>query len=106
MVPPAVPPAFPAAGAVPVPLPPALWVSWCPQVSFEGEPGADEGGLGRELFSVAARTLCQPDTGPFHHLPSGLLWFPSQVRGPRGPGRRGACAREKAVTACSPCVCC
>ncbi|XP_065692195.1 E3 ISG15--protein ligase HERC5-like isoform X1 [Patagioenas fasciata] len=48
------------------------------QVSFEGEPGADEGGLGRELFSVAARTLCQPDTGPFHHLASGLLWFPSQ----------------------------
>ncbi|XP_065490954.1 probable E3 ubiquitin-protein ligase HERC4 [Caloenas nicobarica] len=49
------------------------------KVSFEGEAGVDEGGLAQELFSVAARTLCQPDTGPFRRVPSGLLWFPSQA---------------------------
>ncbi|XP_068258816.1 E3 ISG15--protein ligase HERC5-like isoform X2 [Nyctibius grandis] len=49
------------------------------KVTFLGEPGEDEGGLSQELFSVAARTLCQPSTGPFRRAASGLAWFPSQA---------------------------
>ncbi|XP_075564793.1 putative E3 ubiquitin-protein ligase HERC4 [Pelecanus crispus] len=49
------------------------------KVSFADEAGVDEGGPSQELFSVAARTLCQPSTGPFRHHASGLLWFPSQA---------------------------
>ncbi|XP_055576779.1 probable E3 ubiquitin-protein ligase HERC3 [Falco cherrug] len=49
------------------------------KVSFVGEAGQDGGGLTQELFSVAARTLCQPGTGAFCRLASGLAWFPSQV---------------------------
>ncbi|KAM9295768.1 putative E3 ubiquitin-protein ligase HERC3 [Morus bassanus] len=48
-------------------------------VSFEDEAGLDEGGLSQELFSVAARTLCQPSTGAFRRVASGLAWFPSQA---------------------------
>ncbi|XP_075277639.1 E3 ISG15--protein ligase HERC5 isoform X2 [Opisthocomus hoazin] len=49
------------------------------QVSFVGEAGLDEAGLSRELFSVAARTLCRPGTGAFRRVASGLAWFPSQA---------------------------
>ncbi|XP_074445708.1 putative E3 ubiquitin-protein ligase HERC4 isoform X1 [Larus michahellis] len=49
------------------------------QVSFVGEEGVDEGGPSQELFSVAARSLCQPNSGAFRLLASGLAWFPSQV---------------------------
>ncbi|KAM6313327.1 putative E3 ubiquitin-protein ligase HERC4 [Aegotheles albertisi] len=49
------------------------------KVSFVGEAGQDAGGLSRELFSVAARTLCEPGTGAFRRLGSGLAWFPSQA---------------------------
>uniref|UniRef100_A0A8B9RUR2 HECT-type E3 ubiquitin transferase n=1 Tax=Accipiter nisus TaxID=211598 RepID=A0A8B9RUR2_9AVES len=48
-------------------------------VSFVGEMGQDEGGPSQELFSVAARTLCQPSTGAFRRLASGLVWFHSQA---------------------------
>ncbi|XP_074886416.1 putative E3 ubiquitin-protein ligase HERC3 isoform X1 [Buteo buteo] len=48
-------------------------------VSFVGETGRDEGGPSQELFSVAARTLCQPSTGAFRRLASGLAWFHSQA---------------------------
>ncbi|XP_051474889.1 E3 ISG15--protein ligase HERC5-like isoform X2 [Apus apus] len=49
------------------------------KVSFVGEMGQDGGGLRQELFSVAARSLCQPSSGVFRQLASGLLWFPSQA---------------------------
>ncbi|XP_059673641.1 probable E3 ubiquitin-protein ligase HERC3 [Gavia stellata] len=49
------------------------------KVSFVGEAGVDEGGLSQELFSVAVRTLCQPSTGAFRRVASGLVWFPSQA---------------------------
>ncbi|XP_072717422.1 probable E3 ubiquitin-protein ligase HERC3 isoform X1 [Ciconia boyciana] len=49
------------------------------QVEFVGEAGVDEGGLSQELFSVAARTLCQPSTGVFRRVASDLAWFPSQA---------------------------
>ncbi|KAM6206524.1 putative E3 ubiquitin-protein ligase HERC4 [Sarcoramphus papa] len=51
------------------------------KVSFVGEAGVDDGGLSQELFSVAARTLCQPGTGAFRRVASGLVWFPSQASG-------------------------
>ncbi|XP_009473150.1 PREDICTED: probable E3 ubiquitin-protein ligase HERC3 [Nipponia nippon] len=43
------------------------------------DAGVDEGGLSQELFSVAARTLCQPSSGVFRRLASGLAWFPSEA---------------------------
>ncbi|XP_071600355.1 probable E3 ubiquitin-protein ligase HERC4 [Heliangelus exortis] len=46
------------------------------EVTFEGEEGMDEGGLSQELFSIAARTLCEPSAGVFRRLASGLVWFP------------------------------
>ncbi|XP_064272993.1 E3 ISG15--protein ligase HERC5-like isoform X1 [Passer domesticus] len=49
------------------------------KVSFVGELGVDEGAVSQELFSIAARTLCQPSTSIFCHFPSGLVWFPRQV---------------------------
>ncbi|XP_074679165.1 E3 ISG15--protein ligase HERC5-like isoform X1 [Strix aluco] len=49
------------------------------KVSFEGEAGVDQGGMSQELFSVAVRTLCQPSTGVFRRVASGLAWFPSQA---------------------------
>ncbi|XP_074004043.1 probable E3 ubiquitin-protein ligase HERC4 [Numenius arquata] len=49
------------------------------KVCFVGEEGVDEGGPSQELFRVAARSLCQPDSGAFRLLDSGLVWFPSQV---------------------------
>ncbi|XP_061847674.1 probable E3 ubiquitin-protein ligase HERC4 isoform X2 [Colius striatus] len=49
------------------------------KVSFVGEAGRDDGGLAKELFRVAARTLCEPSTGAFRRLASGLVWFPSQA---------------------------
>ncbi|XP_067993448.1 probable E3 ubiquitin-protein ligase HERC4 isoform X1 [Melanerpes formicivorus] len=49
------------------------------KVAFVGEEGMDHGGLVKELFSVAARTLCHPDTGAFRRVGSGLAWFPSQA---------------------------
>ncbi|XP_027562395.1 probable E3 ubiquitin-protein ligase HERC4 [Neopelma chrysocephalum] len=51
------------------------------KVVFVGEQGVDEGGLSQELFSIAARTLCQPGTSAFRHCTSGLVWFPSKVSG-------------------------
>ncbi|XP_014799704.1 PREDICTED: probable E3 ubiquitin-protein ligase HERC4 [Calidris pugnax] len=48
-------------------------------VRFVGEEGVDEGGLSQELFSVAARSLCQPHSGAFRILDSGVAWFPTQV---------------------------
>lgn len=46
---------------------------------FEGEEG--EGvGLCRELFAVAAKELCDPQSDVFRHFPSTLIWFPTQVR--------------------------
>ncbi|XP_069711475.1 probable E3 ubiquitin-protein ligase HERC3 isoform X3 [Phaenicophaeus curvirostris] len=47
------------------------------KVCFVGEAGVDDGGPSRELFSIAARTLCQPNSGVFRRL-AGLAWFPSQ----------------------------
>ncbi|XP_075005669.1 putative E3 ubiquitin-protein ligase HERC4 isoform X3 [Calonectris borealis] len=49
------------------------------KVSFVGEAGLDEGGLSQELFSVAAKTLCEPSTGAFRRFASDLAWFPSQA---------------------------
>ncbi|XP_062430207.1 E3 ISG15--protein ligase HERC5-like [Rhea pennata] len=49
------------------------------EVSFDGEAGVDEGGLTRELFSVAARALREPGAGAFRRLASQLLWFPRQA---------------------------
>uniref|UniRef100_A0A8C9NN57 E3 ISG15--protein ligase HERC5-like n=1 Tax=Serinus canaria TaxID=9135 RepID=A0A8C9NN57_SERCA len=49
------------------------------KVSFVDELGVDEGAVSQELFSVAARTLCQPSTITFCHFPSGLVWFPRQA---------------------------
>ncbi|XP_037990606.1 probable E3 ubiquitin-protein ligase HERC4 isoform X2 [Motacilla alba alba] len=49
------------------------------KVSFVGEVGVDEGAVSQELFSVAARTLCQPTASIFCHFPSGLVWFPRQA---------------------------
>ncbi|XP_025973656.2 E3 ISG15--protein ligase HERC5-like [Dromaius novaehollandiae] len=49
------------------------------QVTFVGEEGIDEGALSQELFSVAARALCQPKGGAFRHFASHLVWFPRQV---------------------------
>uniref|UniRef100_A0A8V0XYV8 HECT domain-containing protein n=1 Tax=Gallus gallus TaxID=9031 RepID=A0A8V0XYV8_CHICK len=47
-------------------------------VYFEGEEG--EGvGLCRELFAVAAKELCDPQSDVFRHFPSTLIWFPTQV---------------------------
>ncbi|XP_064507956.1 probable E3 ubiquitin-protein ligase HERC3 isoform X1 [Pseudopipra pipra] len=51
------------------------------KVVFVGEKGVDEGGLSQELFSIAARTLCQPGTSAFRHYTSGLMWFPSKASG-------------------------
>ncbi|XP_068797623.1 E3 ISG15--protein ligase HERC5 isoform X2 [Struthio camelus] len=51
------------------------------KVTFVGEAGLDEGGLSQELFSVAARALCQPEAGAFRHFASHLLWFPRQESG-------------------------
>ncbi|XP_071411944.1 E3 ISG15--protein ligase HERC5-like [Pithys albifrons albifrons] len=52
-------------------------------VVFVGEQGRDGGGLAQELFSVAARTICQPGTGTsaFCRFASGLVWFPSKASG-------------------------
>ncbi|XP_053920301.1 probable E3 ubiquitin-protein ligase HERC4 isoform X3 [Cuculus canorus] len=47
------------------------------KVCFVGEAGVDDGGPSRELFSIAARTLCQPSSGVFHRHAE-LAWFPSQ----------------------------
>ncbi|KAM6402234.1 putative E3 ubiquitin-protein ligase HERC3 [Pluvialis apricaria] len=49
------------------------------KVAFVGEAGVNEGGPAQDLFSVATRSLCQPSSGVFQLLPSGLVWFPSQV---------------------------
>ncbi|XP_063277626.1 probable E3 ubiquitin-protein ligase HERC3 isoform X2 [Prinia subflava] len=49
------------------------------KVSFVGEVGVDEGALSQELFSIAARTLCQPGTSAFCRFKSGLVWFPTQA---------------------------
>ncbi|KAM7021691.1 putative E3 ubiquitin-protein ligase HERC4 [Passerculus sandwichensis] len=49
------------------------------KVSFVGEAGMDQGAVSQELFSVAARTLCQPSTITFCHFTSGLVWFPRQA---------------------------
>ncbi|XP_050194573.1 LOW QUALITY PROTEIN: probable E3 ubiquitin-protein ligase HERC4 [Myiozetetes cayanensis] len=51
------------------------------KVVFVGEQGWDDGGLSQELFTIAARTLCQPGTSTFRHFPSGLVWFPSKASG-------------------------
>ncbi|KAJ7397165.1 hypothetical protein BTVI_137957 [Pitangus sulphuratus] len=51
------------------------------EVVFVGEQGWDDGGLSQELFTIAARTLCQPSTGAFRHFTSGLVWFPSKASG-------------------------
>ncbi|XP_032542836.1 probable E3 ubiquitin-protein ligase HERC4 isoform X2 [Chiroxiphia lanceolata] len=51
------------------------------KVVFVGEKGVDQGGLSQELFSIAARTLCQPGTSAFRHYNSGLVWFPSKASG-------------------------
>uniref|UniRef100_A0A8C3M0K3 HECT domain-containing protein n=1 Tax=Chrysolophus pictus TaxID=9089 RepID=A0A8C3M0K3_CHRPC len=50
------------------------------QVLFEGEEGKGDG-LRRELFTVAAKALCDPQSGVFRHFPSGLVWFPRQASG-------------------------
>ncbi|XP_021252472.1 probable E3 ubiquitin-protein ligase HERC4 isoform X2 [Numida meleagris] len=48
------------------------------KVVFTGEEG--EGvGLRREFFSVAAKALCDPQSGVFRHFPSRLVWFPRQA---------------------------
>ncbi|XP_041344149.1 E3 ISG15--protein ligase HERC5-like isoform X2 [Pyrgilauda ruficollis] len=49
------------------------------KVSFVDELGVDQGAVSQELFSIAARTLCQPSTNIFCHSPSGLVWFPRQA---------------------------
>ncbi|KAL9851152.1 putative E3 ubiquitin-protein ligase HERC4 isoform 1-T1 [Geothlypis trichas] len=49
------------------------------KVSFVGEAGMDAGAVSQELFSLAARTLCQPSTITFCHFSSGLVWFPRQA---------------------------
>ncbi|KAM4780827.1 E3 ISG15--protein ligase HERC5-like isoform 1-T1 [Cyanocitta cristata] len=49
------------------------------RVNFVGEKGLDDGGVSQELFSIAARTLCQPGTGAFCHFASSLVWFPRQA---------------------------
>ncbi|KAM6261668.1 putative E3 ubiquitin-protein ligase HERC4 [Porphyrio hochstetteri] len=49
------------------------------EVVFLGEPAQDQGGPCQELFNVAARTLSQPGTGPFHRVASGFAWFPTQA---------------------------
>ncbi|XP_015481119.1 probable E3 ubiquitin-protein ligase HERC4 isoform X1 [Parus major] len=49
------------------------------EVTFVGEMGEDRGGVCQELFSIAARTLCQPSASTFCHFPSGLVWFPKQA---------------------------
>ncbi|XP_064567178.1 probable E3 ubiquitin-protein ligase HERC4 [Zonotrichia leucophrys gambelii] len=49
------------------------------KVSFVGEEGMDGGAVSQELFSVAARTLCQPSTITFCRFTSGLVWFPRQA---------------------------
>ncbi|XP_027747969.1 probable E3 ubiquitin-protein ligase HERC3 [Empidonax traillii] len=51
------------------------------RVVFVGEQGWDDGGLSQELFTIAARTLCQPGTSAFRHFTSGLVWFPSKASG-------------------------
>ncbi|KAJ7423581.1 hypothetical protein WISP_33232 [Willisornis vidua] len=52
-------------------------------VAFVGEQGRDGGGPAQELFSIAARTICQPCTGTsaFCRFASGLVWFPSKASG-------------------------
>ncbi|KAF2984365.1 hypothetical protein EK904_000753 [Melospiza melodia maxima] len=58
----------------------------------------DQGAVSQELFSVAARTLCQPSTITFCHFTSGLVWFPRQARQPcRGvlvPNQAPSCEDE------------
>ncbi|XP_023781952.1 probable E3 ubiquitin-protein ligase HERC4 isoform X3 [Cyanistes caeruleus] len=49
------------------------------EVTFVGEMGEDRGGVSQELFSIAARTLCQPSASTFCQFPSGLVWFPKQA---------------------------
>uniref|UniRef100_A0A8C2TBD0 Probable E3 ubiquitin-protein ligase HERC4 n=1 Tax=Coturnix japonica TaxID=93934 RepID=A0A8C2TBD0_COTJA len=48
------------------------------EVYFENEEGLG-GGLRRELFTVAAKALCDPQSGVFRHFPSRLVWFPRQA---------------------------
>ncbi|XP_065592552.1 probable E3 ubiquitin-protein ligase HERC4 [Cyrtonyx montezumae] len=48
------------------------------RVEFVGEEGTGCG-LRRELFSVAAKALCDPQSGVFRHFPSRLVWFPEQA---------------------------
>ncbi|XP_052538672.1 probable E3 ubiquitin-protein ligase HERC4 [Tympanuchus pallidicinctus] len=47
-------------------------------VRFDGEEGQGEG-LRLELFTVAAKALCHPQSGVFRHFPSRLVWFPRQA---------------------------
>ncbi|XP_048799412.1 probable E3 ubiquitin-protein ligase HERC4 [Lagopus muta] len=47
-------------------------------VRFHGEEGQGRG-LCRELFTVAAKALCDPQSGIFRHFPSRLVWFPRQA---------------------------
>lgn len=54
------------------------WLSPGSQVRFHGEEGQGRG-LCRELFTVAAKALCDPQSGIFRHFPSRLVWFPRQV---------------------------
>ncbi|XP_039919743.1 probable E3 ubiquitin-protein ligase HERC3 [Hirundo rustica] len=49
------------------------------KVSFVGEAGVDQGAVSQELFSIAARTLCQRSTSAFCHSSSGLVWFPRRA---------------------------
>uniref|UniRef100_A0A8C9FKU9 HECT domain-containing protein n=1 Tax=Pavo cristatus TaxID=9049 RepID=A0A8C9FKU9_PAVCR len=48
------------------------------KVCFAGEDGQGVGPR-RELFTLAARVLCDPQSGVFCHFPSRLVWFPRQA---------------------------
>ncbi|XP_072190174.1 probable E3 ubiquitin-protein ligase HERC4 [Excalfactoria chinensis] len=48
------------------------------EVCFVKEEGRGVG-LRRELFTVAAKALCDPQSGVFRHFPSRLVWFPRQA---------------------------
>uniref|UniRef100_A0A8C9F6X6 HECT domain-containing protein n=1 Tax=Pavo cristatus TaxID=9049 RepID=A0A8C9F6X6_PAVCR len=54
------------------------WLSPGSQVCFAGEDGQGVGPR-RELFTLAARVLCDPQSGVFCHFPSRLVWFPRQA---------------------------